>query len=207
MDLERYRSFLERVLTPGRLAHSFGVMQVMGELADVYSLDREQSFTAGLLHDAAKDLTPIQQSEIVAEASIEIRDVSEQDYVHYLHGPVGAHFVFRELGVTDPLILDAIATHTYYGNSANFHAPLCWCLRFSDILEPTRNWNRVRWLKNGLARFREVVYAGRMKEGAFLETGWLIQWFEEEGVPVHPNMRRVYRELSDELNVDRSFLE
>ncbi len=207
MDIDRYHSFLERVLTPQRLEHSLSVMEVMGELADVYALDRDQALTAGLLHDAAKDLTPDQQAEIVAEAKIEICDASEQDYLHYLHGPVGAHFVQRELGITDPLILDAIATHTYYGNSPNFHAPLCWCVRFSDILEPTRNWNNVQWLKNGFARFRDVVYAGRLKEAALLETGWLIRWFEGVGVPIHPNMKRVYGELAEQLKVDGSFLE
>ena len=54
--VDRYRPFLEQVLTPMRLRHSLGVMQVMGELAGVYGLDRDTALAAGLLHDAAKDL-------------------------------------------------------------------------------------------------------------------------------------------------------
>jgi predicted HD superfamily hydrolase involved in NAD metabolism len=207
MNVNRYLPFLEEVLTPKRMAHSLGVMQVMGELAGVYELDREKALTTGLLHDAAKDLTPAQQAEIITEAGIELRYECESDYSHYLHGPVGAYFVRRELGLADPLILDAITMHTYYGDGAAFDLPICWCLRFADILEPTRNWSNVRWLRNGVARLREAVYAGRMAEGAFLQTGWLIQWFGEEGVPVHPNMERVYRELSVALNLNTSFLE
>lgn len=202
-----YLSFLERILTPGRLRHSLGVQQVIGELAEVYSLDRQLAQTAGLLHDAAKDLTPAQQAEILSEASIEIRHPCEWDYTYYLHGPVGAYFVRRELGMTDTPILNAIAMHTFCGDGAAFDAPLCWCLRFADLLEPTRNWSNVSLLAKGLPRLREAAYAGRLEEAAFLQTGWLIQWFGEINVPVHPNMVRVYQRLSADLQVDDSFLE
>jgi predicted HD superfamily hydrolase involved in NAD metabolism len=206
MPYEQYLPFLEKVLTPRRLAHSLGVMGVMGELADVYGFDREKALVTGVLHDAGKDLTAAQQAEILSQAGIEIRYECESDYVHYLHGPVGAYFVRRELGLTDPLILDAIRMHTYYGNGAAFDLPICWCLRFSDLLEPTRDWSGVRWLRNGIARLRDAAYGGRMPEAAFLQTGWLIQWFGQEGVPIHPNMIRVYRDLSSGLNLDDSFL-
>ena len=205
--IARYRSFLEQVLTPHRLQHSLGVMQVMGELAEIYALDREQALVAGLLHDAGKDLSPARQAQIVGEAGIEIHYPCDRDYLLYLHGPAGAYLVRKELGISDALILDGISMHTYYGDGANFTAPLLWCLRFSDILEPNRNWSKVRWLRAGAERLRETVYAGRIAEGAFLETGWLIQWFRAAGFPVHPNMRRVYRELSARLGLDESFLE
>ena len=39
----KYLPFLEEVLTQRRLDHSLGVMQVMGELAEVYDLDREKA--------------------------------------------------------------------------------------------------------------------------------------------------------------------
>jgi HD superfamily phosphohydrolase YqeK len=61
MDMNSYFPQLEASLTPARLRHSLGVMQVMGELAPVYELNREQAMIAGLLHDAAKDFSPEQQ--------------------------------------------------------------------------------------------------------------------------------------------------
>ncbi len=206
MNTTAYLPYLEKVLTPKRLEHSLGAMQIMGELAGVYGMDREQWMTAGLLHDAAKDLSPARQEEIVRQANIEIRDVCDLDYGLYLHGPVGAYLVQQDLGVTDPLILDAIKMHTYYGQGNNFHAPISWCVRFSDVLEPTRNWSNVAWLRNGVSRLRETVYAGRLMEGAFLQTGWLINWFSEAGMLIHPGMRRAHQELSVRLNVDDSFL-
>jgi len=203
---ERYLAYLRQELTPKRLQHSLGVMQVMGELAKVYGLEREQALTVGLLHDAAKELEPTRQMEIVKEANIEIRCECDNNFHYYLHGPVGAYIVNKELGIDDPMVLDAITFHTYYGYGANFNAPICWCLRFADILEPTRDWSKVKWLCDNVDRLADIVYSGQMAEGAFLQTGWLIKWFVEEGKPVHPNMEREYRELSNQLGFDDTYL-
>jgi predicted HD superfamily hydrolase involved in NAD metabolism len=188
---ERYLPFLSRLLTPQRLQHSLGVMAVMGELAEIYSLDHAKAVTTGLLHDAAKDLEPERQLALAEEGGIELYYPCEQDPL-YLHGPVGAYLISQELGTTDRLILDAIATHTYYRNGADFHTPFFWCLRFADVLDPGRNWD---WA--GLGEFRNAVYAGRMQEAALMHGQWLIGWFPAIGIPVHPNMVKSVRELSE----------
>lgn len=202
---DRYHQFLGRVLTPARLKHSFGVMQVMGELAEIYHLETHQARAAGLLHDAAKDLSQNQIDQIIQEGQIEIQYDSDLDYVLYLHGPVGAYFVERELGVEDALILDAIRNHTFYGSGPNFESAFQWCLRFADVLEPGRNWKPEK-LGRGVERLREIVYAGRLEEGAFFETGWLIQLLGGQDRPVHPNIRRIHQELGDKLGLDERFL-
>ena len=205
MRIDHYLSFLTQVLTPKRLQHSIGVMQVMEELAEVYALDRDTAVLVGLLHDAAKDLAPAQQTALMRESGIELHHACESDWGLYLHGPAGAYLIRKQLGISDALILDAIAMHTYFGGGKNFDAPINWCLRFSDILEPNRDWRDVRLLRRGVRKLREIVYAGRLDEGALLQTGWLIEWFEEEGKPVHPNMERVYHELSAKLEVPPDF--
>ena len=207
MSSHQYLPFLENVLTPARLEHSLGAMQVMGELAEVYGLDKEKAQTIGILHDAGKDLPERTIEELVREGKIQITYECETNYVLYLHGPVGAYFVQKELGIQDELVLDAIKTHTYYGTSKYFHDPMTWCLRFSDMLEPTRQWGQEKILLDCAERLRKLAYAGRMKEGAFLESSCFIQWFEEKGMPVHPTMRRINQELGIELTLDSSFLE
>lgn len=191
MDFDRYLGFLEERLTPARLAHSLGVMQVMGDLAPVYGLDREPAMAAGLLHDAAKDLTPEQQDAYTAAVGIEFHHPCERDYVLYLHGPVSRFRVRTELGVTDPLILGAIDTHCWQ-SGVYFDHPLSWCLRFADLIEPNRDWSRIRWLVRGGVVLREAAYGGRLAEAALLHAGLLVRWFPEQGLPLHPNMSRVY---------------
>jgi len=170
MPSAHYMSFIEQVNTPARFRHSLGVMKVMGELAEVYGLDRERAETTGILHDAAKDLSPAQQQQIIHDWEIEVRYPCETDYNFFLHGPVGAAFVQQELGIKDGLVLDAITNHTYCGNGDNFNHPLCWCLRIADMVEPGRNWTQWSWFDTGIASLKEVAYARRLEEAAFLQT-------------------------------------
>ena len=207
MPDQQYLEFIQRVNSPKRLQHSLGVMQVTGELAGVYGLDQDQAETAGILHDAAKDLSPELIAQLIQDGGIEIQYECENDYVYYLHGPVGSFFVHQQLGITDELILDAITSHTYCGDGDNFNHPLTWCLRFADILEPNRDWSRWRWLDTGAQNLRKMVYAGRMAEGAYLQTSMLIKWFPQMGIPVHPHTCRVNQELAVQLNLDSTFLE
>lgn len=197
--IDSYLSFLKSLLTPSRLQHSLGVMRVMAELTPIYSLDHVQAMTAGLLHDAARDLNSEHQLALAEEAGIELRDPCEQHPV-YLHALVGAYLVAKELGITDRLILDAIAAHSYAGNGHNFDASLSRCLRFADILAPSQKWQ-------GMKKLKGVVYARRTEEAALLQCGWLIEYFQEQRVPVHPNLARQYQVLVSKVAVTESFFE
>jgi predicted HD superfamily hydrolase involved in NAD metabolism len=99
---DRYLPFTERILAPPRYQHSLGVMRVMAELAEIYSLDCAKAMTAGLLHDAAKDLNLTHQLALAEEAGIEFHHPCDKLPV-YLHGPVGAYIVSEELGIKDLL--------------------------------------------------------------------------------------------------------
>ncbi len=173
-----YLSFIRQVVTPRRLDHSLGVMQIMEELAGINELDREKARTVGILHDAAKDLSPGLQERLVIEGSIQISYACETDYVYYLHAPVSAYFIRRKLGIADPEILGPIISHTFYGNDPHFHSPMSWCLRFADILEPTRNWEQEKLLNDGARKLRKLVYRGKIAESAALVTHTLIAWYE-----------------------------
>lgn len=197
--IENCLLFLKCVLTPPRLQHSLGVMKVMGELANIYALDRSQALIAGLVHDAAKDLRIEQQLAIASEARITFTHPCERQPV-YLHGMVGAHFVFKELGITDDAILDAVATHTDVGSENKRATLFSQCLRCADILAPVAEWN-------GMKKFRNVVFAKRIEQALLLRSGWLIEYFHESQIPVHPNLTKDYHVLSDKLKVADSFFE
>ncbi len=174
--IDRYLPFLSSLLTPSRIQHSLGVMQVMAELTPIYSLDRAQAMTAGLLHDSARDLSTEYQLALLEEAGIELHDPCEQHPV-YLHALVGAYLVAKELGITDRLILDAIAAHSYAGRGHNMDAPLSQCLRFADILAPIQEWK-------GMKKLRSAVYARRTDKAALLQCGWLIEYASQLGKTV-----------------------
>jgi predicted HD superfamily hydrolase involved in NAD metabolism len=172
-------------------------MGVMEELAGVYPLSREQARLTGLLHDAAKDMEREHQMALAEEAGIEFRHPCERD-PFYLHGPVGAYVASTRLGVDDPVILSAISMHTFCGQEGSeLDFPLLWCLRFADLLEPTRG----EWTRK--SELRELAYTGQMEEAALFETRLILGWFEENGTPVHPNIVEACKHLSTRLEVNQ----
>ena len=203
---DEYILFLEEVLTPRRLEHSIQVMEVMVELTPIYDLDPGRAMAAGLLHDAAKDLTPKKQSQLIRESGIHFYHECDHNYLLYLHGPVGAAFIERDLGIEDPLLLAAIESHTSYGITPYFDHPLCWCLRFADVIEPTRNWRDEPTIQGNIHRLRKLVFEGRMSAGIVFQTGMLMRWFKEKGFPIHPNMIQANARFTEKLQAEeRSF--
>jgi predicted HD superfamily hydrolase involved in NAD metabolism len=187
--INKYIQYLEKVVTPHRLTHSLGVMQVMQELTPIYGLDEKRAVLAGLLHDAAKDLPQQKQIELIAEAGLPTEEPWEKDYL-YLHGPLGAYLVEKELGIKDQAILNAISVHTYWDTGNGICSPLGWCLRFADILEPNRQWDqRAHIIQVDSVQLRVLVYDGKLKEAALFQMEMVVRFFEKVGTPVHPNMR------------------
>ena len=196
-DVARYQPFLSRLLTPDRLRHCERTMHFMDTLAGIYELDRSRAMIAGLLHDAARDLEPERQLGLAEEAGITLSCDCERHPV-YLHALVGSYLVSRELGVSDDLIVDAIATHSYAGRRENYDAALSRCLRSADLLAPVHDWN-------GRQKLETMVLAGQLEKATLLQTSWIMEFFNEHDVPVHPNLSRIVEELSARLSVGPEF--
>jgi predicted HD superfamily hydrolase involved in NAD metabolism len=188
IGIDQCITFVERELTPKRFEHSLGVMKVMGELAAIYELDGTTALMCGILHDVAKEFTIEHQLEVAGKNNIELVTACD-GHPLFLHGSVGACYIVDELGITNPVLLDAIVHHSYFGNEDALSPLLCWCLRFADILEPSRDWEDIK------KQLKPVVYSGKMQQGAHLMMQWAISFHESTSVPVHPNMRRVFQEL------------
>lgn len=87
------------------------------------------------------------------------------------------------------------AVHTYCGQGPHWGHPLVWCLRFSDLLEPNRDWREIPWLRRAAPRLRQLAYGGQLLEAAHLQTSTLIEWFDTVQKPVHPHMRQFNEQI------------
>ncbi|HJS18443.1 MAG TPA: bis(5'-nucleosyl)-tetraphosphatase (symmetrical) YqeK [Anaerolineales bacterium] len=193
VDVDQCIRFVKHELTPQRFKHSLGVMDVMSELAPLYGLDQSTAVIAGILHDSAKELAADDLIKLANKNGISLRTEYDKHPL-FLHGPVSACYITQELGITDPIVLDTISRHSYFGDGAALSPSFCWCLRFADMLEPSRNWED---LKNQL---RPLVYSGKLGEGAYTLVKWIIPFHESLSLPVHLNIRRLVHELSILMN-------
>jgi predicted HD superfamily hydrolase involved in NAD metabolism len=197
-DVDYYIAYAEKKMTSQRFKHSLGVMQVMSELASIYNLNKTAAIISAILHDIAKEFTPDDQIKLANENNIAL--LTEYDrYPLFLHGPVGACYVAQQLGITDSTILEAIWRHSYFGDGATLSPSFCWCLRFADMLEPSRNWEGLK------SQLKPFVYSGKIGEGAYLLVRWIIPFHESASLPIHPNICKLVQELStlrNEKNLD-----
>lgn len=173
-----------------------GVMQAMSELAPIYNLNKTSAMIAGILHDIAKEFTPEDLIERARAYHIVLHTEYDKHPL-FLHGPIGACYAAQQLGITDPAILDAISRHSYLGRGVALSPPFCWCLRFADMLEPSRDWDDLK------SQLKPFVYAGNVEKGAYTLVKWLISFHEAASLPVHPNIRGLVQELSNlSLNME-----
>lgn len=188
-DINSCITFVERELSSKRFEHSLRVMQVMSELVPIYGLDEDTALIIGILHDAAKELPLDCQLELARKNNISLNTEYDKNPL-FLHGPVGACYVSQELGVENPIILNAISHHSYFSDEPASSPSFCWCLRFADVLEPMHDWEElIRLLK-------PLVYSGNMQEGAYQLMKWMIPFLKSERLPVHPKMYKVFKYLS-----------
>jgi predicted HD superfamily hydrolase involved in NAD metabolism len=189
IDIQPYLVSLSKHLSPERLQHSLGVMQVMEALAPIYHLDPAAARLAGLAHDAGKELPLERMYSIARSYTLPLDEPTDRDPL-YLHGPCSAYLAQHEMGIQDAEVLEAIFRHSYLGNGAVQSPVFCWCLRFADMLEPGRDWQDLRDV------LEPLVYAGRMAAAARQMMDWLIPFLARIGVEAHPAQVLLQRKLA-----------
>lgn len=112
-------------------------------MARRFGVDERAAYTAGLLHDVAKALSPEALLK-AAEGSGIVVDEIERRSPGLLHGPVAAVWAQRELAITDQAILDAIRYHTT-GRAGM--SPLEMIIYTADLIEPGRRYPGVEALR------------------------------------------------------------
>jgi predicted HD superfamily hydrolase involved in NAD metabolism len=139
----KYLALLRQRLSEKTCFHSLGVGRTAKDLAGALGLSGEKAFTAGILHDYAREL---REASLLEEARRRRLPVDRILQVHpvLLHGPVGAELVREDLGIEDPEILEAIRCHTCGGESIGSLARIVYA---ADIIEPSRDFPGVEELR------------------------------------------------------------
>jgi nicotinate-nucleotide adenylyltransferase len=103
--------FLRKNLSPRRYQHSRAVAELCRELCLRFGVDPGTGYTAGLGHDAARELP---ENVLVREAARDglPADPYENKKPVLLHGRVSALILKEKFGVGDKEILEAVRRHT-----------------------------------------------------------------------------------------------
>lgn len=102
---------LQHCLPDKRFTHTIGVAKTAKEMAEIFNVNPNKAYLAGMLHDCAKNLSDKELLKICYENNILVTD-SERKSPYLLHGKAGAYIAETKYGISDKEVLSAIIWHT-----------------------------------------------------------------------------------------------
>lgn len=171
---------LLRRLSPKRYIHSLAVAELAERWAPYHQLDAERAYLAGLLHDAARDMSTEQLLAAAEHYQIPVDEVIADNPL-ILHAEVGACYAEEHYCVHDATVLEAIARHTIPAAEMSDLAKLIY---LTDICEPNRRWWPGREILTQLA-------VKDLDEAMIFGISETMSYLQEKGLTPHPHTIRV----------------
>jgi predicted HD superfamily hydrolase involved in NAD metabolism len=192
--LERILRGLADMLSEGRLKHSIGVAETARGLAVRFDASSKKAYTAGVVHDIARELDGDQILDLVESSGRNPEPWQARKPV-LLHGWAGA-VLLEKWGLTDPAVLAAVEEHVT--GSAGM-SRLSQIVFTADYLEPGR-----RFLKQSV---REKMLQLDLDEMTFRVLESLFRYFKgreiaESALALYRLLERRRKE-SEKVEADR----
>lgn len=143
LEAQEAKAIIAARLSKNRCRHSLAVAEVARDLAEKYGDDSDRAYLTGLLHDYAKGMAGAELLKLARENKL-ITDAVDELVPDLLHAPVGAFLLARDLKITDPAILQAVASHTL---GALNMTVLDKIIFLADMIEPGRDFPGVERLR------------------------------------------------------------
>lgn len=162
------RTEIQRVLadrlSERSYAHSVAVADTAERLAEEYGVDREDAYTAGLLHDWSRDEGPETLRGEAQRLGVDVTPVDEA-VPYLLHARVAAAELMERFPDLPGRVITAVERHTF--GSARMSDLDC-VVYLADMLEPERDTpaaNELRHLVGtiALAELYERAYAASLE--------------------------------------------
>lgn len=130
---------LKTMLNKERYKHSLGVCETAVRLAERYGADTQKAYTAGLLHDCAKNYTYEKSLDECKRLGVALTDLEKANFA-LIHAPLGAAVAREVFHITDSEILTAITRHTVGGADMSILDKIIY---IADMIEPNRDFDGV----------------------------------------------------------------
>lgn len=141
-NIEKIKEKLIEDIGERRYKHSLRVAQLAQDLAQIYEVDEEKAYIAGLTHDCAK----YNEEKYIEKLNIDISTynvISLKDPV--LHSFIGAEVANKVYNISDKDILDAIRYHTTGKESMTILEKIIF---IADAIEPRRDFEGINNIRD-----------------------------------------------------------
>jgi len=183
-----YEERIKAVLKPERYIHSMGVAETAAKLAGINGADIEKAYTAGILHDIAKQYSYEQMMEKCREYGFEPDEISKTSGA-LLHAPLGAIIAEREFNIKDKDIISAIECHTVAKMGMSVLDKIIY---IADMTEPGRCFD-------GVDDIRKAVFEN-LDRGVVMGLEATVRHTLNEGLLLHPGTVFARNEIITEIH-------
>lgn len=179
---------LEERLKKSRFHHTLRVTDMAMSIAKVCGLSVEKAEIAGLFHDLAKNLSHDELLDYIKTYDVELDELVMRN-LYLAHGMVAAEIAYRDYGIEDQDIIQAIAYHTIGGVQLSALAKVIYV---ADYIEPKRNFE-------GVEAIREVALSGALDEALLMTIENQMTFLLKGHREIHPNALQMRNELVRQL--------
>ncbi|MCD7727937.1 MAG: bis(5'-nucleosyl)-tetraphosphatase (symmetrical) YqeK [Ruminococcus sp.] len=138
-QIKEYKKFLKTALSQKRYKHSLNVAASAARLATRHGADVYKATVAGLLHDVCKEMTGVEQLELIKQSELEV-DPLELRVPSMYHAIAGSVFVQKQFNITDEEIISAIRFHTVGSDKMSLIAQIVY---LADLISADRTYDGV----------------------------------------------------------------
>jgi len=139
---EHYKELIKEKLGKKRYTHSINVAEMCKKLSAKYNCNSDKAYTAGLLHDIAKELPRDEMYMLVRDSSLAADEIEMQTPPLW-HAIAGAAYARDELKITDTDIINSIRFHTVARAGMSLLEKIVY---ISDKISSERDYNGVEEL-------------------------------------------------------------
>lgn len=182
--MKDYLETAKKYLKGGRYEHSVNTAKEAAALARAYGADENKAYTAGILHDLAKDFTKKEALLQAAKYGIEVDGYCREN-IELLHGLLSAEIAKKELDVQDEEILSAIACHTTGKRGMSLLDKIIYV---ADLIEPKRGFA-------GIEDIRNTAY-NDMDKAVLTAVKSVLAYVMERGLVIHPDTIEAYNDIT-----------
>ena len=181
-DAKAIKKELMKQLDEKRYEHTIGVADTAACLAMRYDIDMQKAYTAGLLHDCAKNFDSKKRNRLCEKYRIELTEYELKNPA-LIHAKLGAKVAEVKYGIDDPEIIDAIRFHTTGKKEMSVLEKIIYA---ADFIEPNRKMLPV------LPEIRSVIFTD-LDEAVYLILNGTVAHLEDKEQCIDPSSLEAFQ--------------
>ena len=174
---------LKKRLDERRYLHSLGVAKLAVELAKRFGENPDKAYTAGILHDCAKNIPEDKARKLCEEFKIELNEVEKRNPA-LIHAPLGAEIAKRDFGILDTDIYNAIKNHTVGRQRMSTLEKIIYV---ADMAEESRTFE-------GVLDIREALLKD-LDEAVLMALAFSLKFNIDRGKLIHSGTIEAYNDI------------